>query len=61
LLSLPTPRIRLAGAAAAVLAALAVAAPAQAAPTAVERPDATALNFALPGEELAFNYARKAG
>jgi hypothetical protein len=41
--------------------ALAIAAPAQAAPTAVERPDATALNFALPGEELAFNFARKAG
>ena len=60
MLSLPTTARRLAGAAV-LLAALAVSAPAQAAPTAVERPSATSLNFTLPSDELQFNFARKAG
>jgi hypothetical protein len=66
LTSLPT---RLAGGAVALLATLAVAVPADAAPTAVERStlsvayggDAVGLNFTQPGDDLAFHYVRKAG
>jgi hypothetical protein len=67
LLSLPI-RIPLGVAVAAAL----VASPAQAAPTAVERPSATAfnytmpgadtaLNYTLPGDDVAFHFVRKAG
>lgn len=40
----------------AVVAALVASAPAQAAPTAVERPSATAFNYTMPGADTAFNY-----
>lgn len=63
MLSLPIPnrrRIPL-GIATAVAVALVAAAPSQAAPTAVEQTSATSFNYALPGDELAFNFARKAG
>lgn len=75
MLSLPIPspiRVPL-GAAAAVAVALVASAPAQAAPTAVERTDATSFNYALPAsatslhfdtlpsDAIGFNFARKAG
>jgi hypothetical protein len=70
--SLPTAPRRLAcGAAAVLLAALAVSAPAHAS-TALEQseatsihftmqPEATSLNFTRPAAELSLNFARKAG
>ena len=45
----------------AVAAALVASAPAQAEPTAVERPSATAFNYTLPGGDVAFHFVRKAG
>jgi hypothetical protein len=69
LLSLSSRFNRLACGAVALLAAVAVTAPADAAPTAVERStlnvayagDAVGLNFAQPGDDLAFHFVRKAG
>jgi hypothetical protein len=63
LLSLPIPLRRLAAAASVLAAALAVSAPAHAAPTAVESPDATAFHFVMvPAvQDVALNFSRKAG
>ena len=69
---LPTPVRRLVAGVVALVATAGLAGPAQAAPTAVERSNDTALNFtmpaqelalnfALPGQELALNFSRKAG
>ena len=58
---LPTPARRLVAGALALVATAGFAGTAQAAPTAVERSGTTALNYSMPGQELAFHFVRKAG